>query len=326
MSFYQVLWYFLIYSFIGWIVEVIFHEVTLGMIVNRGFLNGPVCPIYGFGVLSVFAMAFFAGYSEGALETVPIWLLLTGGTLLATAVELLGGLILDLCFHVRWWDYSDKPFNLHGYICLQFSLAWGLGIAFVLRVIHHYIHAAVTGLTPVQIGIPVLAAAYLVYLTDAVVTVLTVIRLNRYLRELDDMQKKLRLVSDTLRDAIGTSTYVTKNTLGRSGKRAIRASSALYRSAANAGAQIGTGVRYIRHGISSAIIGARERFYAKLSEVVGIVQKERHFGMGRLLRSNPGMKHREYPELVAKLQRELGIRTGKSGTDTDEPGNCRDKK
>ncbi len=56
MTYYQICWYFLIYSFGGWIVEVIFHAVALGKVVNRGFLNGPVCPVYGFGVLSVFAM------------------------------------------------------------------------------------------------------------------------------------------------------------------------------------------------------------------------------------------------------------------------------
>ena len=54
MTYYQICWYFLLYSFGGWVVEVIFHAVALGKVVNRGFLNGPVCPVYGFGVLSVF--------------------------------------------------------------------------------------------------------------------------------------------------------------------------------------------------------------------------------------------------------------------------------
>ena len=56
MTYYQICWYFLVYSFGGWVVEVIFHAVTLGKVINRGFLNGPVCPVYGFGVISVFAM------------------------------------------------------------------------------------------------------------------------------------------------------------------------------------------------------------------------------------------------------------------------------
>ena len=56
MTYFQICLYFLIYSFGGWVVEVIFHAVALGKVINRGFLNGPVCPVYGFGVLSVFAL------------------------------------------------------------------------------------------------------------------------------------------------------------------------------------------------------------------------------------------------------------------------------
>ena len=56
MTYYQICWYFLWYSFLGWIVEVVFHAVTQGKVINRGFLNGPVCPIYGFGVVSVFCL------------------------------------------------------------------------------------------------------------------------------------------------------------------------------------------------------------------------------------------------------------------------------
>ena len=57
MSIYQILWYFMIYSVIGWIIEVSFHAVTLGKVVNRGFLNGPLCPVYGSGVLTVHCSA-----------------------------------------------------------------------------------------------------------------------------------------------------------------------------------------------------------------------------------------------------------------------------
>ena len=56
MTYFQICLYFLFYSFGGWVVEVIFHAVALGKVINRGFLNGPVCPVYGFGVLSVFAL------------------------------------------------------------------------------------------------------------------------------------------------------------------------------------------------------------------------------------------------------------------------------
>lgn len=105
-----------------------------GLVVNRGFLNGPVCPIYGFGVLAVFFLLQITGdgefYEQNALKVFIF------GVVLATAVELFGGWILDKAFHARWWDYSDRPFNLNGYICLQFSIIWGMSILLVVRAVY----------------------------------------------------------------------------------------------------------------------------------------------------------------------------------------------
>ena len=86
MTYYQICWYFLIYSFGGWGVEVIFHAVALGKVVNRGFLNGPVWPVYGFGVLSVFAMINTLQSSGYQMSDGMIFLF---GIILATVVELI---------------------------------------------------------------------------------------------------------------------------------------------------------------------------------------------------------------------------------------------
>ena len=102
MTYYQICWYFLVYSFGGWVVEVIFHAVTLGKVINRGFLNGPVCPVYGFGVISVFAMINTLQSSGYQMSDGMIFIF---GVILATVVELIAGWLLDVCFHARWWDY-----------------------------------------------------------------------------------------------------------------------------------------------------------------------------------------------------------------------------
>ena len=108
---YTILEYFLVFSFLGfsflgWCVEVAYQAVSKGLVVNRGFLNGPVCPIYGFGVLAVFFLLQITGdgefYEQNALKVFIF------GVVLATAVELFGGWILDKAFHARWWDYSDR--------------------------------------------------------------------------------------------------------------------------------------------------------------------------------------------------------------------------
>ena len=127
-SWFQILWYFYIYGFLGWCSEVAFAAVAHGKFVNRGFLNGPVCPIYGFGMSLV--LLVLLPFSDN------IPLLFIGGALLTSAIELVGGWALKKFFHTTWWDYSDQPFNLGGYICLKFSILWGLCVVVVIRIVH----------------------------------------------------------------------------------------------------------------------------------------------------------------------------------------------
>lgn len=128
---YQPLYLFFIYSFLGWCTEVIYVGLNQGKFINRGFLNGPYCSIYGFGVLFV---VFLLNPIKNNLL-----LLFVGSVILTTSLELITGWLLDVIFHKRWWDYSNVPFNLKGYVCLKFSLFWGLGCVFIVKIVHPYI-------------------------------------------------------------------------------------------------------------------------------------------------------------------------------------------
>ncbi|HVI41432.1 MAG TPA: putative ABC transporter permease, partial [Anaerovoracaceae bacterium] len=110
--------YFIIYAFLGWCTEVVYAAAKTGQFVNRGFLNGPYCPIYGFGVL--FVIYLLHPVIDNLLY------IFLGSVLITSAIELAGGYILEEIFHQKWWDYSDMPLNIGGYICLFFSLMWGL--------------------------------------------------------------------------------------------------------------------------------------------------------------------------------------------------------
>ena len=173
---YDFLWYFMIYSIIGWMIEVSYHAVTMGRVVNRGFLNGPLCPVYGSGVLMVLMVLDLCGKFFGFetdLSKASTVMLFIIGIIFATLIELIAGFLLDRFFHARWWDYRDRRFNLNGYICLEFSIYWGLGIAFVLRVIQPFFEKTVHKV-PLRIGIIILSACYLIFLIDLIITVLTV--------------------------------------------------------------------------------------------------------------------------------------------------------
>ena len=135
-NFYELVWIFIIYAFIGWCTEVSYAALDRGIFVNRGFLNGPYCPIYGCGVVIV--VAALTPLKDNLL------ILFAGSFLLTSILEYITGFILEKVFHNKWWDYSNKPFNLHGYVCLKFSIYWGLACTFIMDVIHPIIYKGIT--------------------------------------------------------------------------------------------------------------------------------------------------------------------------------------
>ena len=114
MSIYYSILYFFVYGFLGWCTEVIFAAFKQHRFVNRGFLNGPYCPIYGCGVVIV--VAVLTPLKEN------LFFLFVGSFLLTSILEYITGFVLEKVFHNKWWDYSNLPFNIKGYVCLKFSI------------------------------------------------------------------------------------------------------------------------------------------------------------------------------------------------------------
>ena len=129
---YDVLWIFFIYAFLGWCMEVIYATTDTGKFINRGFLIGPACPIYGIGMVIV--VSVLSSIQDN------IFILFIGAMILTSILEFITGVILERIFNDKWWDYSDLPFNIKGYICLKFSLLWGLGCVFIMKLIYPLNH------------------------------------------------------------------------------------------------------------------------------------------------------------------------------------------
>ncbi len=114
----QWLTFFYIYCFVGWIWETSYVSLKEKRFVNRGFLRGPMIPIYGCGVVvMVAATAPFRGNMPAEFFS---------GMVFATILEYFTGAVMEAIFKVRYWDYSTRRFNLHGHICLAASLTWGV--------------------------------------------------------------------------------------------------------------------------------------------------------------------------------------------------------
>ena len=207
----RVVLYFFVYGCVGWGVEVAYAAITTRQLVNRGFLNGPICPIYGFGMVALVTAMQLLPKPEQTGEGVNAVLVFFVGMFITTLIELVGGWVLFKLFHTRWWDYSMYRFNLGGYICPQFSLLWGLGSVLMVKVVH----PLVAGLSIPLPGVPLLivdAVLLVVFGVDVALSAAAAIGLNRYLTEIDEMRAALRRTSDRLTEVIGTNA-MTADTL-----------------------------------------------------------------------------------------------------------------
>ncbi len=308
MSYYQICWYFLFYSFCGWVIEVIYHAVTTGKVINRGFLNGPVCPVYGFGMLAVLAGCNVAAGSglitlaASETELKSLLILFLGSLLFATLVELAAGWILDTLFHMRWWDYSDRPLNFHGYICLQFSLIWGLSISAVVLLIQPMMERSHSFGIPEKIGWPFLALSYAVIIADICVTVAAVRGLNRRLEELDRLQKNMRLVSDRLSRTIGERTIKTTQKIEEAQVQAALAKADLEEAVEAKRAEWKDAVSTEKEKLADRA----EAMQKRREEILAELKSRRLFSAGSVLKHVPELKHRDYRELLERIKREAG--------------------
>lgn len=280
MTIVQIAWYFLIYSFLGWVVEVVYQALEKGLVVNRGFLNGPVCPIYGFGVVGLFLL--MDAVSTRNLQALSLWEIFICGALLAT---LIGGWILDRSFHVRLWDYRDKPFNFRGYICLEFSIIWGLAIVFVVRNAHPVIEDLCGHMMTHHYAFFLMVFLYVLYFADFVVSVFILIGLNKRFEELDEMRRKMRTVSDELSTRIGTGALETAQRVDEAKVQGYLAKAEL----------------------ENEMEERRKELEQRKEEFYDTYRRRRHFGYGRLMRAFPKLEHHDHEALLEELKERLRL-------------------
>ena len=276
----------MIYSIIGWMIEVSYHAVTMGKVVNRGFLNGPLCPVYGSGVLMVLMVVDLCGEwfgFETDLSRAKVIELFIIGIIFATLIELIAGFLLDQLFHARWWDYRDRRFNLNGYICLEFSIYWGLGIAFVLRVIQPVFENIVSSI-PVRISWILLSAFYITFLVDIILTVLTILKLNKQLEKMRDMEAAIQKLSGSMSEFLGTSTIKTVEKINESQDKVEHAKDEL------------------KEDIRDRIDKTKADLEDSYKHLRLMIRYQRIFGMGRVITSISKRGNKMYQDILDKIR------------------------
>ena len=297
-NFYELCCIFFIYAFFGWCMEVAYAAVDRGIFVNRGFLNGPYCPIYGCGVVIV--VAVLTPIKES------LFILFLGSMLLTTVLEFLTGFILEKVFHNKWWDYSDKPFNIMGYVCLKFSILWGLACTFIMKVLHPSIYKFIT-IIPHVLGIILLSIIMTAFFIDLGVTVSTILKFNKRLKLMDEVAQKMHQLSDEIGENIyeGVTTVKEKSEEVQDKAGELRGK---FEEKTDA----------VREAFAENLLESKTEYehrkeaakkeYEELTKKYKELITQKNFGFKRLMEAFPDMISRDQNEILKKYKKQFNIR------------------
>ncbi len=190
---FQLVCLFYLYSFFGWCLEVVYAAIGRKEFVNRGLLNGMLCPVYG--VSMVFMLVFMDSLREE-------WFyLFLGCMVVGTVTELLTGLLLEKVFHLRLWNYSGKKFQAGGYICLAAAMVWGgLGIL-VIKFINPLLMAVLENI-PYLPGLVGLVLLSLILIVDTAMTIGALLKIKNQNQAMADIAEGLSQASRSLQAVI----------------------------------------------------------------------------------------------------------------------------
>ena len=324
MGIYEILAYFFVYGVLGWCVEVAFAAVKEGRFVNRGFLNGPICPIYGVGVTVV--VYFLTPYKDNLI------LLYVLSTVLVTVLEGLTGYLMDKIFHHKWWDYTNQPLNIGGYVCLIFSLVWGVACVLIVRVIHPVIHKILTFI-PHTLGLVMLAVLEICIFIDLYVTAAGILKLNHQLEAMAKIAAELHEISDKLGENIHEGMMDTMEATEERRKK-LEAATAERRKKLEAATEEGrrkleSATEEGRRKLEAATEGSRRKLSEGRTRIGGTADEARQqlqarseelrkkyeelSGQGgavsrRLMKAFPRMESRQYKETFNELREKLRLK------------------
>lgn len=193
---------FIIYSILGWCIEVTFCSITDKKLSSRGFLIGPYCPIYGWAaILMIFCLKRYIN------DPIVMFVM---GCVIASILEYVTSYVMEKLFHARWWDYSEKKFNINGRICLENAFLFGLLCLILMYVVNPYVIKGID-LIPKQYILIISSALLTAFIIDNVVTFKIMFNIRTLTKTLkkdytEEMTKKVRKI-------LAEQSYITRHLL-----------------------------------------------------------------------------------------------------------------
>ncbi len=183
MLFYKYLFIFAVFSIIGWVLEVIYRGIVHKKIVNPGIMSGCVVPLYGMGaiILDIICILFF-----NINFKFKILIIFIVSMIILTLLEFICGYVSLKYFHIRLWDYRKEKFNYKGFICLKFSIVWGLISVIYYLLINPYIHNISLKFISTNNGIFILGIFSGIFIIDLNVSIKLLNRFIIYAKEIEE--------------------------------------------------------------------------------------------------------------------------------------------
>lgn len=211
--------YFFCYSFIGWIVESTYCSFGEKKLVNRGFLTGPIIPIYGAGTLTMAVcltpiknLDISIPIGSFHLPITPIFVFLAG-IVVCDIVEFITSYVMEKLFHARWWDYSNKKFNIQGRICLQHSMYWGVGSVIFLYLIHPITEYCFSRLIE-TVGYIACAVFLVIFIIDVIHATIKAMDVKNFMDKIHKAYSFLSSAADDIKNGVKSNAKNSKNYIG----------------------------------------------------------------------------------------------------------------
>lgn len=192
IEFYKIFYFFFLYCFVGWIWESSYVSVKNRRLVNRGFLNGPIIPIYGTAATLIYltfynpSMIMMVEHTDWKGYVIIFFL----GMIVASSLEFVTSFLMEKLFHAKWWDYSDIPLNLQGRICLPVSAFWGLLSVVLVKVLHPRMGQLIEWI-PRAVGEAVGYVILILFLTDLTMTVIATVQMDKKINAMQKLREEL---------------------------------------------------------------------------------------------------------------------------------------
>lgn len=184
---------FLIYSFIGWSIEVLVTYINTKKIVDRGFLLGPYCPIYGWG--GVLMTIFLTRYQDNII------LLFIMSVIICGTLEYFTSYFMEKIFNARWWDYSEKKINLHGRVCAETLIPFGLLGTFVICFLNPFLFKLLS-LIPNLLIIILFIVLLVLFIADNIISFIIIFNLSGTIKKvsLDNTEEITEKVKEVIKE------------------------------------------------------------------------------------------------------------------------------